>query len=61
VRSRLSGGLSKNKFFYPDSFDSLKDLIYNLRNFLFEYHHLRGDGGLEYIIPHEKLRKLPNY
>ena len=30
-----------NEFFYPNSFDSLKDLLYNLGNFLFEYNHLR--------------------
>ncbi|GAH84936.1 unnamed protein product, partial [marine sediment metagenome] len=29
----------KNEFFYPNSFDSVKDLIYNLGNFLFEYNH----------------------
>lgn len=27
--------INKNKFFYPNSFDSLKDLIYNLANILF--------------------------
>jgi len=36
----------KNEFFYPNSFDSVKDLIYNLGNFLFEYNHLRRHGGL---------------
>jgi transposase InsO family protein len=48
----------KNEFFYPNSFDSLKDLIYNLGNFLFEYNHLRRHGGLEYITPYEKLEKV---
>ena len=41
-----------------DSFDSLKDIIYNLGNFLFEYNHLRRHGGLEYITPYEKLEKV---
>ena len=48
----------KNEFFYPNSFDSLKDLIYNLGNFLFEYNHLRRHGGLAYITPYEKLEKV---
>jgi len=41
-----------------DSFDSLKDIIYNLGSFLFEYNHLRKHGGLEYITPYEKLEKV---
>ena len=48
----------KNEFFYPNSFDSVKDLIYNLGNFLFEYNHLRRHGGLAYITPYEKLEKV---
>jgi len=36
----------KNEFFYPNSFDSIKDLIYNLGNFLFEYNHLKRQGDL---------------
>ena len=48
----------KNEFFYPNSFDSLKDLIYNLGNFLFEYNHLRRHGGLAYLTPYEKLEKV---
>ena len=48
----------KNEFFYPNSFDSVKDLIYNLGNFLFEYNHLRRHGGLKYMTPYEKLEKV---
>jgi len=48
----------KNEFFYPNSFDSIKELIYNLGNFLFEYNHLRRHGGLNYITPYEKLEKV---
>jgi transposase InsO family protein len=48
----------KNEFFYPNSFDSLKDLIYNLGNFLFEYNHLRRHGGIDYQTPYEKLEKV---
>ena len=48
----------KNEFFYPNSFDSLKDLIYNLGNFLFEYNHLRRHGGIDYLTPYEKLEKV---
>jgi len=38
--------------------DFLKDIIYNLGNFLFEYNHLRRHGGLKYITPYEKLEKV---
>ncbi|MCJ7788775.1 MAG: integrase core domain-containing protein, partial [Candidatus Atribacteria bacterium] len=48
----------KNEFFYPNSFDSIKDLIYNLGNFLFEYNHLRRHGGIAYQTPYEKLEKV---
>jgi len=48
----------KNEFFYPNSFDSVKDLIYNLRNYLFEYDHLRRHEGFIYITPYEKLEKV---
>ena len=48
----------KNEFFYPNSFDSEKDLIMNLGNFLFEYNHLRKHGGLNYETPFDKLEKV---
>jgi len=48
----------KNEFFYPNSFDSDKDLIMNLGNFLFEYNHLRRHGGLNYETPFDKLQKV---
>ena len=48
----------KNEFFYPNSFDSEKDLIMNLGNFLFEYNHLRKHGGLNYETPFDKLQKV---
>ena len=48
----------KKEFFYPNTFDSDKDLIMNLGNFLFEYNHLRRHGGLNYISPFEKLEKV---
>jgi len=50
--------IMKNEFFYPNSFDSVCDLIYNLGNFLFKYNHLRRHGGLGYITPYEKLEKV---
>jgi transposase InsO family protein len=50
--------IMKNEFFYPNSFESIKDLIYNLGNFLFEYNHLRRHGGLGYLTPYEKLEKV---
>ena len=48
----------KNEFFYPNSFNSEKDLILNLGNYLFEYNHLRKHGGLNYETPFDKLQKV---
>lgn len=48
----------KNEFFYPNSFESDKDLVMNLGNFLFEYNHLRKHGGLNYETPFDKLQKV---
>ena len=48
----------KNEFCYPNTFDSDKDLIMNLGNFLFEYNHLRKHGGLNYETPFDKLQKV---
>jgi transposase InsO family protein len=48
----------KKEFFGPNSFDSDKDLILNLGNFLFEYNHLRRHGGLHYLTPFDKLEKV---
>lgn len=48
----------KNEFFYPNSFESEKDLIMNLGNFLFEFNHLRKHGGLNYETPFDKLQKV---
>jgi len=50
--------IMKKEFFYPNTFDSVKDLIYNLGNFLYEYNHLRRHGGIEYLTPYEKLEKV---
>ena len=36
----------KNEFFYPNSFDSVKGLIYNLENLIFEYNNLKRYNGL---------------
>jgi len=38
--------------------NSIKDLIYNLGNFLFEYNHPRRHGGLKKTTPYEKLEKV---
>ena len=48
----------KREFLYPNSFDSEKDLMLNLGNFLFEYNHLRRHGCLNYITPFDKLQKV---
>ena len=48
----------KNEFFYPNSFDSVEDLMYNLGNYLFEYNHLRRHGGINYQTPFDKLEKV---
>ena len=48
----------KREFMYPNKFDSEKDLMVNLGNFLFEYNHLRRHGGLNYITPFDKLKSV---
>lgn len=48
----------KNEFFYPNTFESEKDLMINLGNFLFEYNHLRKHGGLNYTTPFDKLESV---
>ena len=48
----------KKEFVYPNSFDSEKDLVVNLGNYLFEYNHLRKHGGLNYETPFDKLKKV---
>ena len=48
----------KDEFFYPNTFESEKDLVLNLGNFLFEYNHLRKHGGLNYITPFDKLESV---
>ena len=48
----------KREFFYPNKFDSLKDIVLNLGNFLFEYNHLRKHGGLKYESPFDKLQSV---
>jgi hypothetical protein len=48
----------KKEFFFPNSFDSEKDLVLNLGNFLFEFNHLRKHGGLNYETPFDKLEKV---
>jgi hypothetical protein len=50
--------ITKNEFLFPNSFDSDKDLVLNLGNFLFEYNHLRRHGGLNYETPFDKLQKV---
>ena len=48
----------KNEFCYPNTFESEKDLILNLGNYIFEYNHLRQHGGLNYLTPFDKLQKV---
>jgi len=48
----------KDEFFYPNTFESEKDLMLNLGNFLFEYNHLRKHGGLNYVTPFDKLQSV---
>ncbi len=50
--------IAQKEFFYPNSFNSEKDLIMNLGNFLFEYNHLRRHGGLNYETPFDKLQRV---
>jgi len=46
----------KDEFLYPNSFDSLKDFIYNLGNFLFKYINQEDSAGF-LISPLWKDRK----
>ena len=48
----------KKEFMYPNKFDSEKDLMVNLGNFLFEFNHLRRHGGLKYSTPFDKLKSV---
>ncbi len=48
----------KKEFLSPNVFESEKDLVMNLGNFLFEYNHLRKHGGLNYETPFDKLQKV---
>ena len=48
----------KKEFFNPNKFDTEKDLVSNLGNYLFEYNHLRRHGGLNYMTPFDKLKKV---
>ena len=48
----------KDEFFYPNTFESEKDLMLNLGNFLFEYNHLRKHGDLNYTTPFDKLESV---
>lgn len=46
------------EFIYPNRFSNLKDLVYNLGEYLYQYNHTRRHGGLEYITPWEKYVKV---
>lgn len=48
----------KREFFQHNLFNSEKDLIMNLGNFIFEYNHLRRHGELNYQTPFDKLEKV---
>lgn len=50
--------IAKKEFFNPNEFESKEDLVLNLGNYLFEYNHLRGHGGLNYQTPFDKLKKV---
>ena len=50
--------IAQREFFGPNTFESEKDLVLNLGNFLFEYNHLRRHGGLNYETPFDKLVRV---
>lgn len=50
--------IAQREFFGPNSFESEKDLVLNLGNFLFEFNHLRRHGGLNYETPFDKLKRV---
>jgi len=43
------------EFLYPNRYDNMKDLVYNLGEYLFQYTHHRRHGGINYQIPFEKF------
>lgn len=42
------------EFIYPNRFTSMKDLIYNLGEYLYKYNNYRRHGGLKYQTPWSK-------
>ena len=60
-REKVFRKVIKNEFLYSNTFDSLKDLIYNLGNFLFEYNHLRRHGKFFIPLLLKNWKKLSNY
>lgn len=42
------------EFIYPNRFTSIKDLISNLGEYIYNYNHTRRHGGINYITPWEK-------
>jgi len=49
---------SSIEFLGPNSFESKKDLVLNIGNFLFEFNYLRRHGGLNYETPFDRLEKV---
>ena len=48
----------KREFLGHNSFESEKDLVLNIGNFLFEFNYLRRYGGLNYETPFDRLEKV---
>ena len=46
------------EFLKPNYYQSKKEFIKNLGNFLLEYNHCRRHGGLKHITPFEKLKSV---
>jgi len=46
------------EFLYPNRFATLKDLVYNLGEYIYQYNHTRRHGGLNYITPWTKFLQV---
>jgi hypothetical protein len=49
------------EFLYPNRFQNLREFVYNLGEYLYQYNHTRRHGGLNYITPFEKYTLVSKF
>jgi hypothetical protein len=49
------------EFFYPNKYLNMKELVYNLGEYLYHFNNYRKHGGLEYITPYDKYQKVSKF